>query len=193
MDNFHNPLANAAIKLVAAIVLLGSSQLAMAEPNDGTFFGKEAKGKWIIGVKGAKIDTNSEFVDDADATGIVLGYEFDRVIGTRGGSSTVELEYITGDETTLDGAGTYEADMLNLFFTYRTAGDLYFKAKAGVSYSELSINAVAFDTTFDEVSLAAGVGLGYHIGEYGSIEIEYVDDTSDNDLGLLGLNALLEF
>ena len=177
--------------IVIVIALLISHAASAA--NDGPFFGKEAPGKWIIGVKAGDIDANTETVKDADAVGIVVGYEFDRVVGTAGGSSTVELEYIQGDETNIPGFGSYEVDMLNLFFTYRTPGKLYFKAKGGLSYSDLLITTPAFDESNEEVSLAAGIGLGFRVGDYGVIEIEYVDDTGDNDLGVYGINALLEF
>jgi len=177
--------------LCAALLLI--SQSALAEQNDGPFFGKEAKGKWIVGVKAAKIDANSDFVDDADAVGIVLGYEFFRVIGDAGGSSTVEFEYLKADETPILGFGDYEAEMANLFFTYRTAGKLYFKAKLGASFSEITVVTPAFDDTVNDVSLAGGIGLGYHIGDYGVVELEYSDDAGNNDLGVLGFNALLEF
>lgn len=189
-------LTNSIIKLVtiSAIALSGSSVVyAQNKHNDGTFFGKDAPGKWIIGVKAGMVDSNSELVEDADATGLLIGYEFARPIGNNGGSSTVELEYIKADETPIAGVGNYDVDMLNLFFTYRTAGKLYFKAKAGASFSTLTLTTPAFDTDLDDVSIAAGIGLGYRVGDYGVIELEYSDDTGDTDLGVIGLNALLEF
>ncbi len=188
-----NTLIIKAISLTSITLAATSANAADNGLNNGPFFGKEAPGKWIIGVKAGSVDANSEFVDDADAVGVVLGYEFARPIGNSGGSSTVELEYIQADETPISGFGNYEVDMLNLFFTYRTAGKLYFKAKAGASFSTLTLTTPAFDTDIDDVSLAGGIGLGYRIGEYGVVEIEYSDDTGDNDLGMLALNALLEF
>lgn len=190
MPNFIKTFCR--LTAVTAALLLGS-QTAMAEQNNGPFFGKEAKGKWIVGVKAAKIDANSTVVDDADAVGVVLGYEFFRVIGNAGGSSTIEFEYLKGDETPISGFGDYEAEMANLFFTYRTAGKLYFKAKLGASFSEITVETPAFDDTVNDVSLAGGIGFGYHVGDYGVIEIEYSDDAGNNDLGVLGFNALLEF
>lgn len=194
MENTINTISRlpAQLALIFALTLVGS-QVTLARDNGGPFFGEQAKGKWIIGVKGVKIDTNSEFVDDADGEGVILGYQFDRPIGDLGGSATLELEYVTGDETAINGVGVYEADLFNMFMAYRSAGTLYFKAKAGLSFSDLTIITPASNDTFDEVSFAAGVGLGVRIGESGSIEIEYTDDTGDNDLGILGLNALLEF
>lgn len=178
--------------LLTLITLLGLGQNAFAE-NRGAFFGKEAGGKWIIGAKAAKLDNNQQDVKDADAVGIVLGYEFDRPIGNNGGKSTFELEYITGDSTPITGVGKYEANVLNAFITYRSAGTLYYKLKVGLSYTDLLLTTPAFDNTFEDVALAAGIGLGYHISDIGAVEIEYSQGSGDSDLGVLGLNALLEF
>lgn len=160
---------------------------------DGPFFGNEAKGKWIIGVKAAKVDNNIEDLEDADAFGVVVGYEFDRPVGSFGGSSTVELEYIDGDSTNLAGFGEYDPDLVNLFFSYRSAGDLYYKFKLGLSYADIELETPGLTDGFEDVSLAGGVGLGYRIGDYGTIELEYSADAGDNDLSILGLNALLQF
>ena len=181
--------------IVSCLVLVGltvSSAQAQMD-NSGPFFGKQAKGKWIIGVKAAKIDNNVEDLEDADAIGVVVGYEFDRAISTFGGSSTVELEYIDGDSTNLAGVGTYDPDILNLFFSYRSAGELYYKLKLGLSYSDIEITTPGLTDGNEDVALAGGIGLGYRIGDYGTVEVEYSLDSGENDLGILGLNALLEF
>lgn len=178
-----------ALSLCATPIVLAQQNSA----NEGPFFGNEAKGKWIIGVKAAKVDNNVEDLEDADAIGVVLGYKFDSPIGTLNGSSTVELEYIDGDSTNLAGIGVYDPDILNLFFTYRSAGDLYYKFKLGLSYSDIEIETPGFVSGTEDVALAGGIGLGYKFGDYGSIELEYSADSGDNDLGILGLNALLEF
>lgn len=185
-------------KLILATTLLlsslGMSSISVAADNGGgPFFGKEAPGKWIIGVKAGKIDTNIPNVIDADAAGIVLGYEFARAIGGNG-TSTFEVEYLTGDEAGFNRSYVYEADVINAFFTYRTAGDLYLKLKAGVSYADILFNSLTDPVReFDDVSIAGGIGLGYHIGDLGVIELEYQTDTGNADLGIVSVNALLEF
>jgi hypothetical protein len=122
----------------------------------------------------------------------MLGYEFDTPIGDSG-SSTFELEYVSGDATNLQGIGEYNADIISGFFTYRSAGTLYFKVKAGLSYAEIETNTPLSRDTYEDLSLAAGIGLDYHVGDYGVLELEYSQDSSDTDLGILVLNALLEF
>lgn len=181
--------SNIAITMIAALLL---SQNVAAADKGGTFFGEQATGKWIIGLKVGKIDNSIEDIKDADAIGLVLGYEFDTPIGNNG-SSTFELEYVAGDTTDLRGLGEYDADVINGFFSYRSAGTLYFKVKAGLSYAHIEVNTPLLTDTYEDVSLAAGIGLGYRVGDYGVIELEYSQDSSDTDLGILGLNALLEF
>lgn len=178
---------------IAMLATLLLSQSVAAADKDGTFFGEEATGKWIVGLKVGKIDNSVENIKDADAVGIILGYEFDTPIGDRGGSSTFELEYVAGDTTDLQGFGEYDADVINGFFTYRSAGKLYFKVKAGLSYAHIEVNTPLLTETNEEVSLAAGLGLGFRVADYGVIELEYSQDSSDTDLGILAVNALLEF
>ena len=199
------------VTLALLAVTLGGSQIASAAENEKTLFGKKAKGKWIIGVKLAKIDTNVEEIKDADGVGVVLAYEFDKLIGGSG-TSTVEFEYISGNQTDILGIADYDSDIANLFFTYRSPGILYYKAKLGLSYSTLEISAFgdSFDT--DDVSIAGGIGLGYQIGDYGVVELEYSAGTGSQELfvdtfndtlgfqrqvlespGIISLSALLEF
>jgi len=140
------------------------------------------------------------------ATGLVLGYEFDKAVGE--GTSTFEIEYLSGEEqqiSSLSGVGTipntgqarfgtYEADVINMFFTYRSPGLLYYKIKGGLSYVDLNVSPLSLlDRDFEDVSFAAGIGLGYRIDDLGVVEIEYSQDSGEADVGILGLNALLQF
>lgn len=175
---------------LVACVFVSSSTLAA----DGAFFGKEAAGKWIIGPKVVNIDPNLDTISDASGVGIVAGYEFDKDIA--GGKSSFEIEYISGDEESINIGSpvTYEANVLNAFFAYRTAGDLYFKIKGGISYVDIDVSSgTLIDDTFEDVSIAAGVGFGYRISDRGLVEIEYSQDAGDSDLGILGLNGLFSF
>ncbi len=188
------PLRNIALSAIVAVFSMASS-LGHANDNGGAFFGKSAPGKWIIGGKISKVDLNQADSVDVDAAGIVLGYEFARSIGNAGGTSTVELEYISGDDdiNSLGGANV-DVEVANLFFTYRSPGTLYYKIKGGLSASEIEINS-AFNgrSSASETGLAGGIGLGYRVGDLGVIELEYQLDASDADLGILSLNGLLEF
>lgn len=203
------PLGKAAL----VVGMLGFAQQSALAQNNGFFFGKDAPGKWTIGAKLANVNPNVEGVKDADAVGIVLGYEFASSIGGTGGSASVEFEYISADDTSELGgfesigndpiiggrdrsidALSYEADVANLFFTYRSPGALYYKVKGGLSYASIDVRLV--NGTLDnneDVSIAGGLGLGYRVGDLGVVEVEYSGDTGDSNLGILGVNALLQF
>lgn len=180
----------------AAMLALLSSNVSFAdEARSGTFFGKEANGKWIIGVKATKVENDGAVrevnTDDSDATGIVLGYEFARPVGDSG-SSSVELEILGIDDADVGNGslGQWSGDIVNLFFTYRSPGTIYWKGKIGLSYTSLDYTLFSEQ---NDTSLALGLGLGYRVEDYGVIELEYSKDSGDNDIGLLGLNALLRF
>lgn len=197
--------------IFAAACLTMNSSFA-ADDKSGPFFGNKAAGKWIVGLKAANIDTNVPDAKDTTGIGVVLGYEFAKSVGD--GTSSVELEYIIGDEQDVvdlggigpiadtlivNGArtpvrGSYEADIINLYFTYRSPGDLYYKFKGGLSYVDLNVSPeIVLDRDYEDASLAAGIGLGYRFLDRGAIELEYSQTTGDADIGILGLNGMLRF
>jgi len=194
--------------ILILIIASAMSQSVLAKDSKKTFFGKQAKGKWIIGVKTAKVDNNVEEINDSNAIGLILGYEFDKPIGGSG-TSTIELEYLSADETISIGSESddfvsnistqqlglagYNVDVLSLFFSYRSAGKIYYKLKAGFTYSDVEIANSFFTGSNEDIALAGGIGIGYHVGDFGVVELEYSANSGENDLGILGLNALLEF
>ena len=198
-----NKLRNFALSALIATSALASSASFAEDKNDniGPFFGKEAPGKWIIGGKISKVDLNlpdGPGTDEADldGAGIVVGYEFARSIGNFNGTSAVELEYYNADETinSVLGGSDIDVEVTNLFFTYRSAGKLYYKLKGGVSFANFTVNSPLFDEFSDEdAGFAGGLGLGYRVGDLGVVELEYQADTSDADLSVISVNGLLKF
>ena len=210
-------LINKSIKSIAltasAVLALTVQQSAFsADANSGAFFGNPAPGKWIIGPKFANVDPNTpgDFaggipgfnlpaentdieIGDADTAGIVIGYEFATTIGNLGGSSSVEFEYLTGDDDLPQFNTNYDIDVASLFFTYRTAGKLFFKAKGGVTFTNLEVETFGVLQDFSDTSLGLGVGLGYRVGDLGTVEVEYSTDSGDADVDVVGVNALFQF
>ena len=43
------------------------------------------------------------------------------------------------------------------------------------------------------IAIAGGLGLGYRVKDLGLVEVEYSGDTGDSSIGILGVNALLQF
>ncbi|MDJ0957551.1 MAG: hypothetical protein QNI91_11855 [Arenicellales bacterium] len=160
---------------------------------EGTFFGQDATGKWIVGIKAGVMENNTEGFGDATNAGIVLGYRFSRAIGGIGGSSSVEFEATTSvSDGDISGTGSeWDVNTYALFFTYATPGKVYFKGKLGGMYSDVSSNAAGVGGNASGFS--GGLGFGLKIGENGKIEAEYTGVTGDNDLSFWSLGGLYEF
>ena len=157
---------------------------------EGTFFGQDATGKWIVGIKGGVMENDTEGFGDATNAGVVLGYRFSRPIGGIGGSSSVEFEFTTSvDDGEVAGTGTtWDVDSYALFFTYSTPGKVYFKGKLGGMTTDMSSSGVSSSAS----GVGYGLGLGVRVGEKGKIEFEYTGVTGDNNLNFWSVGGLLE-
>ena len=183
--------------IVATSMVMAVSATAVnaqeVEDNGGAFFGSKAPGKWTIGIRAARIDPNIEGIDDADAAGVVVGYEFATAIGSFKGTSAIELEYLQSDDTQLFAGSTanYDAESLGLFFTYRSAGQVYFKLKGGLVVNTLQAEGLPpaqtpdFQSTtirdLESTNLAIGIGVGVRITDRASIELDYLQEAGSND------------
>ena len=179
--------------LIAPLVLLLSLNTSAVADEEGTFFGQDATGKWIIGIKAGVMQNDTDGFGDATNAGVVLGYRFSRAIGGIGGSSSVELEFTTsvdnGDFSNIN--GEWDVDTYALFFTYSTPGTVYFKGKLGGMTSDISSNVTGVAN--DSTGFAYGVGLGVKAGQSGKFELEYTGVTGDNNINFISLGGLLEF
>jgi opacity protein-like surface antigen len=180
------------------VALLLSPALAQEE---GTFFGSEANGKWIIGGKVGQIRTGKDGFDDANAAGVIVGYEFARPVGYDGKAS-IEFEFMSSSDGDVKAgssflpegeAGQWNAELTNIFFAYRTAGKVYFKAKLGGQRTKQTFKITGDSVDNDEVAFAFGVGLGIKLAEWARLEVEYSQDAGENDVGILSLNAMALF
>lgn len=198
------------VSKIAAQVILGgltalvaTSVLAQNDPRkDGTFFGYEARGKWMVGVKGAIVQNSEADFGDATNVGLLFGYTFARPVGING-SASIEFE---GTSNTDEGdigpdsnfgpnvTGQWDVDTLALFFAYRTPGVVYFKGKLGGVQSKVEARLSNGTTASqDDFGFAYGAGLGVRLGNHGKIEAEYTGVSGDNDIGLISLGGILEF
>ena len=202
------------LKAAFAACVVGTCLVQTAYARDTESTG----GKWIIGIKAAQVevqglDTDTIRLEEADAYGLVVGYEFNKNIGGSGGTSSFEVEYITTDDTGIEQLGTvfgeYDVDVINAFFTYRTPGRVFFKVKGGASYVDLSSNffpaalGVPVEIEADDFSFGGGIGVGVRFGQRnsggndrgigGQIELEYIENTGDAELNAISLNGLVTF
>ena len=164
-----------------------------------------AEGKWIVGGKRVEVTNDTLAFRNSEGNGIILGYHFAKPIGETGGSASVELEYIQTDSAStiptdigdfLGFVGTWDADIYNLLFAYRTGGNFFLKAKGGLQLSRMELRSVSpFGPSgdIDDVSVIYGLGFGARLLDYGFIEFEYTGETGDNNLGMYQANALIRF
>ena len=186
------------VTLAVLVALLWSPAIAQQE---GTFFGSEANGKWIIGGKIGQVRTGKDGFDDANAAGLIVGYEFARPVGYDGKTS-IEFEFMSSSDGDVrpgssflpaGESGQWNAELTNVFFAYRTPGKIYFKAKLGGQRTKETLKITGDSVDNDEVAFAFGIGLGIKLAEWARLEIEYSQDAGDNDVGLLSMNAMALF
>jgi outer membrane immunogenic protein len=81
-----------------------------------------------------------------------------------------------------------DTDTVALYGVYRTAGDLYFKAKLGILSEDASVKSIyGGSSSGRDTGLSAGLGGGYHFS-YFSIEGEYTPIEEGVDFIGVGLN-----
>ncbi len=186
MRNSHKYLA----PLAFALSVYGPY---VAAGEEGTFFGQDATGKWIVGIKAGIVQSDTDGFGDATNAGVVVGYRFSRPIGGIGGSSSIEFEATTtvDDGDFSNGAGEWDVDTYALFFTYSTPGTVYFKGKLGGMTTDVSSSVSGVEN--DASGFAYGAGLGVKAGQMGKLELEYTGVTGNNRLNFFSLGGLLEF
>jgi len=136
--------------------------------------------------------------------GIVLGGIADNGFGFEFFYSLTVVDYEFSSNETIAG-GSYESaetDTVALFAVYQTPGDVYFKAKAGYGYVNLTLDAEEGGKDSDTTDgISYGVAGGMAIGD-GAIELTYFwfpefedfDGASiDEDVEMLNLTYLWTF
>ena len=174
---------------------------ATSVAEEPTWFGEKASGDWFVGLRAGSVQSGETGFGDATNAGVLFGYQFDRPVGLDG-TASVEFEFTT---TTSDGnvqgtsaqfgrQGKWDVDTLAVYFAYRTPGTVYFKGKAGLLQSDISVSIPGSPFSNDDTSVAFGAGLGVRLMENkANIEFEYTGSTGDNDIGMVTLGGNLLF
>jgi hypothetical protein len=189
-------------KVLAAVFVLSFNHSAAYAEDTFTWFGQEATGNWLAGLKVTSMQNGRDGYDDASNLGLVLGYQFSREVGD-GGSANIEFEFsssfddgsVAADKA-FSVAGDWNADNIGLFFTYQSVGTVYFKGKLGLLKSEVNTTLVNGQTfAQDDTNFGYGAGIGIRLGEADNfrLELEFLGSNSDNDLGSISLGGLYLF
>jgi len=191
-------------KAVAILLTLTLGNFAHAQDKDEgfTWFGQKADGEWMAGIKMSSIQNGRGGYDNASNIGLVLGYQFSRVIGNEGRSS-IEFEmsnsFDNGNVSQNAGFGAngdWSKDNLGLYFTYRGTGSVYFMGKLGFLKSEVMTNLDGMARfTEQDTAFSYGMGVGLHLGKEGNfnLEAEFIGATGTNDMNAISIGGVYLF
>lgn len=188
------------LKPTLALVTLLGATTAFAE--EFTWFGQTADGHWLTGLKVESVNHGRGGYEDAANVGILFGYEFSRPIGFDGASS-IEFEFSdtfdkgdVSDSSIFGIGGDWQSENIGVYFTYRTPGTVYFKAKLGALRSDVTTKLDATDAVREQdTSFSYGAGLGVMLGAEGNfdVQLEVVGSSGDNDLNMISLGGIYRF
>ncbi len=118
---------------------------------------------------GGLMDPSASGHDNSLNVGAGIGF---RVFDEPTGSGALEADATTTlSKGKNGGGGDWNVDTVAVYFAYRTAGDVYFKAKGG--FADQTVRG-ATDTSFpDGSSLSGGIGGGVRVSRKAGVELEY--------------------
>ena len=92
--------------------------------------------------------------------------------------------------------GVWQTENIGVHFTYRTPGNVYFKAKLGALRSEVTTELTGLSAIKEQdTSVSYGAGFGLKLGETGNfnIELEFVGTSGDNDINIISVGGVYRF
>lgn len=174
-------ISSAATAFAVALVSPAFAQQAemrLQPPADPLYFGLKA---------GAMDVDDTE--DAANNVGVVAGYKLHE---DERGAFFAEGEYTRtfsdGDADAIAGSGDYDVETLSAYGGFRSAGQIFWKAKAGLSWWDVAVEG-ANPSEDDDLSLSFGAGAGWRLNETTGIEAEYTWIDSDINFFSVGVFA----
>ena len=142
-----------------------------------------------FGLKAGAMDVD-DTEDAASNVGVFAGYKFHE---DERGAFFGEAEYtrtFSDGEARGPAAGDYDVETLSGYGGFRSAGQLFWKAKVGLSWWDVSVEGLS-PAEEDDVSLSAGIGGGWRLNENTGIEAEYT--ILDSDISFLSVGVFSRF
>lgn len=122
--------------------------------------------------------------DEATNAGVLVGYT---LMEDRNGAFAVEGEYTRTFDDGEIGNADWDIETLTAYLAYRTAGNIFLKAKAGYGWWDVNVDGGAprgFED--DDWDFAFGAGVGYRLSSKAGLEVEYTVIQDDIDFLSLG-------
>jgi len=173
------------------------STLAGSILSSGSIHAADALDDMYFGIKlGKAYYDNGEPANFSDAWNSIalFGYEVTKSFAVEVEASTSsvrgDLSWVATDNYAKSTQGiNWNLDMAGVYGVYRTSGDLYAKARAGLVYSEVSANVTTpFPVGGSEANLVAGFGGGWQVSDLLTLEAGYTFLNSDTSILAGGLN-----
>lgn len=143
-----------------------------------------------FGIKAGQMDPDADGFDEATNVGLIAGYDLSR---DANGTLALEVEYTRSlSEGDVRFGGEWEIETLAGYGAYRTAGDVYVKAKAGVLSEDVKVSRTGGAIASGKDSgFSFGAGVGVRLNRKVGLEIEYT--IIEEDIGFLSLGYFTHF
>jgi hypothetical protein len=162
-------------KLLLTALCLGASLSAPAMAVENPLY---------IGLTAGKMMVDLDGLDDANSTGILMGYRFTDELAVEGGFTKSSSANFTVQGV----SGTWDVDVFAVYMAYRTPGDVYFKGKIGVLNEDVSVSSGSVSLAGSDTGGSLGVGGGVKFGKTGALELEYTLIEENINFLSLGVN-----
>lgn len=146
-----------------------------------------------FGIKAGVMKADVGGFDPSNNFGFLLGYDVYRDVN---GTLSIEGEYtrkLSEGDVNIGGArGDWKIETLAAYGAYRTAGELYLKAKAGYLREDVNVSGVGNTSVSGKDSgLSYGAGVGYRFNRKTGLELEYT--IVESDISFLSLGYFTHF
>lgn len=155
-----------------------SGMLAAGALLAGMTFAPLAAADWFVGAKAGPMMVDVPGISDPTNAGVMIGTEWGVVVGDVG----VQAELTDTIDDGSIGGSAVSVNTQALYGVVRTAGPIYFIAKAGVLREEVTVGSASESDTGSSV----GLGIGFSIG-LAQFELEYTQIEEDVDFLSLGV------
>jgi len=125
--------------------------------------------------------------DEATNLGALVGYT---LMEDTNGSLAVEGEYTRTFDDGEIGGNDWDVETLAGYLAYRTAGNVFLKAKAGYGWWDVNVDgATGFEG--DDWDFTFGAGVGFRLSRKSGLELEYA--VVQEDLNFISLGFFTHF
>lgn len=178
----YTAVAAAFTLATASPVFAQQAGMRLQPPADPLYFGLKA---------GAMDVDDTE--DAASNVGAFVGYKFhEDERGAFFGEGEYTRTFSDGEASAVLGSGDYDVETLSAYGGFRSAGQIFWKAKVGLSWWDYSVEGASPGAgEEDDISLSFGAGAGWRLNENTGIEAEYT--ILDSDVTFLSVGVFSRF